>query len=234
MAPLLVVLQALAPLVEVVQRRSAKMAEALRVRPQVAVAARVGGTQPPWAGALQRALADVSDGLLAAGRVAAEMEDTCDRMLAASGNAVAQRHAKLSLDPSGLVRKGKFGGIGLFDSTLEEQVGCPDAQALRGVYAEHVLSPDSQQTFSPPNNKDLVCTPEGELFFVVGKGGIDTTSWTLKPDADPTYETAAMVHGRNAKAVAALMERGEAKEAGLCDVEMVGLRLYTGMLLLFA
>jgi hypothetical protein len=88
---------------------------------------------------------------------------------------MSQRHAKLSLDPSGLVRKGKFGGIGMFDSTLEEQVVCPDAQALRGVYDEHVLSPDSQQTFSPSNKKDLVCTPEGELFFVVGKGGIDTT-----------------------------------------------------------
>lgn len=66
----------------------------------------------------------------------------------------------------------------------------------------------------------------------MGKGGIDTTSWTLKPDATPTYAAAAMVHGRNIKAVAELIERAEAKEAGLSVAEMVGLRLYTGMLLL--
>ena len=37
------------------------------------------------------------------------------------------------MDVSGLVRKGKFGGIDLFDSTLEEQVGYMDTTALRGM-----------------------------------------------------------------------------------------------------
>ncbi len=34
---------------------------------------------------------------------------------------------------SGLIRKGKFGGIDWFDSMLEEQVGYMDATALRGI-----------------------------------------------------------------------------------------------------
>ena len=83
---------------------------------------------------------------------------------AAPENEVAQRHAKLCMDVSGLIRKGKFGGIALFDSTLEEQVGCMDAPALRGMYAEHVMhAASSAAPFSPPNNPSLTCTPEGSL-----------------------------------------------------------------------
>ena len=82
----------------------------------------------------------------------------------ATENEVAQRHAKLCMDVSGLIRKGKFGGIALFDSTLEEQVGYMDATALRGMYAEHVMdAASSAAPFSPPNNPSLTCTPEGSL-----------------------------------------------------------------------
>ena len=35
------------------------------------------------------------------------------------------------MDASGLIRKGVFGGIALFDGTLEDQVGHMDAAALR-------------------------------------------------------------------------------------------------------
>jgi pyruvate/2-oxoglutarate dehydrogenase complex dihydrolipoamide acyltransferase (E2) component len=104
-------------------------------------------------------------------RMAAEAEapavrarKACVPSVVATENEVAQRHAKLCMDVSGLIRKGKFGGIALFDSTLEEQVGCMDAPALRGMYAEHVMdAASSAAPFSPPNNPSLTCTPEGSL-----------------------------------------------------------------------
>jgi len=119
---------------------------------------------------------------------------------AAPENEVAQRHAKLCMDVSGLIRKGKFGGIAVFDSTLEEQVGCMDAPALRGMYAEHVMdAASSAAPFSPPNNPSLTCTPEGEFWYVVGEGGIDIESWTLKPEA--SYPTCASKTGHDSVAV---------------------------------
>ena len=51
----------------------------------------------------------------------------------ATANELA-RYAKLAC---GVIRKGKCGGIDLFDSMLKDQVGYMDATALRGVYAEH-------------------------------------------------------------------------------------------------
>ena len=110
-------------------------------------------------------------------------------------------------------------------------MGWADSIALRGIFAEHVLSSDSQTTFSPPNNPELVCTPERELFFVVGKDGIDTATWEIKPDAHPTYEASAMVSGRNAEHMAKLKEAVEFKQAKLTEAELVALRLYTGRLL---
>ena len=110
-------------------------------------------------------------------------------------------------------------------------MGWADSIALRGIFAEHVLSSDSQTTFSPPNNPELVCTPERELFFVVGKDGIDTATWEIKPDAHPTYEASDMVSGRNAEHMAKLKEAVEFKQAKLTEAELVALRLYTGRLL---
>jgi len=249
--------------------------------------------------------------------------DANARVVASSVNTVAQRHAKLCMDPNGLVRKGRFGDMDLFDRMLEEQVGFADVNPLRGLYAEHCISTDSHAAFSPPNNPGLVCTPEGEFFFVVGKDGVDKAMWELKPAArckrkmgsDPVVvrrgdvlvvkEDAAtveasffdsdldwdedrldlqqhawcckwkssalaatgvvlqvdelsvllehedgqtrwwpygavlmeqskplnwdcMVAGRNAKTVAELLERPEAKRARLRDAEIIALRLYSG------
>jgi len=232
------------------------------------------------------------------------------RVVASSVNAVAQRHAKLCMDPNGLVRKGRFGDMDLFDRMLEEQVGFADVNPLRGLYAEHCISTDSHAAFSPPNNPGLVCTPEGEFFFVVGDDGVDKNTWGLKPLArcdgrragsDPVvvrrgdvlmvkadaaavenwfadsnvewtgqkkfkylaatgevlqvddlsvqlahedgekawwpYGAVTMEHskpqdcmvaGRNAKTVAELLERPEAKHARLRDAEIIALRLYSG------
>ena len=132
------------------------------------------------------------------------------------------------MDPGGLVRKGKFGGIALFDSALEEQLGPMDVFPLRGLYAEHCLMPDSKKEFSPPNNPDLVCTPQGELFFVVGEEGIDIVKWELKAGAQPTCGAGSMVEGRNAKTMAQVLEAKEAKAAGLLPAELIALRTYSG------
>ena len=141
---------------------------------------------------------------------------------------MAERHRKLCMDPGGLVRKGKFGEIALFDSALEEQLGPMDVIPLRGLYAEHCRMPDSNKEFSPPNNPDLVCTPKGELFFVVGEDGIDIVKWELKAGAQPTCGAGSMVEGRNAKTMAQVLEAKEAKAAGLLPAELIALRTYSG------
>jgi len=141
---------------------------------------------------------------------------------------VAEAHAKLCLDPSGLIRRGKFGGIDLFDRPLEQQIGFMDARALRAMYEEHVLSKDSKTPFSPPHNPNLRCTPETEFGFVVGTDGIDIVTWELKPQALPTYDDDMMVEGRNAKTIEEVMSSSEAKRSGLRNVEAIALRLYSG------
>ena len=148
---------------------------------------------------------------------------------AAPENEVAQRHAKLCMDASGLIRKGKFRGIAVFDSTLEEQVGYMDALALRGMYAEHVMdAASSAAPFSPPNNPSLTCTPEGEFWYVVGKDGIDITKWEIKPGALPAEYDGCMVVGRNATPLSELLKADEAERAKLRDTELIALRLYSG------
>lgn len=150
------------------------------------------------------------------------------RVVVAAGNAVAQRHAKLCMDPSTLVRKGEFGSIELFDCQIEEQLGCMDVKSLRGIYAEHCLSPDSHKVFSPPNNPSLSCTPEEEFFFVVGKDGINQEKWELNPGARPASYPGCMVAGRNATTIAELLGRPEAAKAGLRTDELMAIRMYSG------
>ena len=132
------------------------------------------------------------------------------------------------MNPNMLVRKGKFGGIKLFNGTLEEVLGHPDAVFMRGIYSEHALSPDSHQEFTPPNNPQLRCTPKGELDFVIGEDGIDLETFEVNLDASPTYDESSLVNGRTVQLIAELMEKEEAKLAGLHIAEIVALRLYTG------
>jgi hypothetical protein len=133
------------------------------------------------------------------------------------------------MNASGLIRKGKFGGIAVFDSTLEEQVGCMDALALRSMYAEHVMdAASSAAPFSPPNNPSLTCTPEGEFWYVVGKDGIDITKWEIKPGVLPAEYDGCMVEGRNATPLSELLKADEAKRVKLRDTELIAMRLYSG------
>jgi hypothetical protein len=160
---------------------------------------------------------------------AARARKACVPSVVATANEVAQRHAKLCMDVSGLIRKGKFGGIDLFDSMLEEQVGNMDATALRGMYAEHCMdAASSNAPFSPPNNPSLVCTPEREFYYVVGEGGIDIAKWEVKPGARPAKYDGCMVEGRNATPLSELLQADEAKRAKLRDTELIALRLYSG------
>ena len=142
--------------------------------------------------------------------------------------AVAQRHAKLCMDPRVLVRKGKLGGINLFDGRLEDHTGHADVNRLRGIFSEHCLSPDSDDEFTPPNNPELRCTPKRELDFVIGKDGMDLKTFEVKVDARPTYDASSLVNERNVQPIAELMKKKEAKRAGLHIAETVALRLYTG------
>ena len=142
--------------------------------------------------------------------------------------AVAQRHAKLCMDPRVLVRKGKLGGINLCDGRLEDQTGHADVNRLRGIFSEHCLSPDSDDEFTPPNNPELRCTPKRELDFVIGKDGMDLKTFEVKVDARPTYDASSLVNERNVQPIAELMKKKEAKRAGLHIAETVALRLYTG------
>ena len=119
---------------------------------------------------------------------------------------VEETHSKLCMDPNSLVRKGKFGDIQLFDSTLDQHIGFMDARPLRAMYAEHVMAPGSQEPFSPPNHPGLICTPEGEFNFVVGEDGVDTEKWELKPGARPTCAAGSMVPGRNDAALEDLLK----------------------------
>ena len=143
---------------------------------------------------------------------------------------VEEKHSKLCMDPNSLVRKGKFGGIELFDSTLDEHIGFMDSRPLRAMYAEHVMAPGSQEPFSPPNNPDLVCTPEGEFNFVVGEDGVDTEKWELKPGARPTCAEESMVAGRNNKALEDLLKMPQVRScACVCVRACVCLRASVGV-----
>ena len=59
--------------------------------------------------------------------------------------------------------------------------------------------------------------------------GIDLKTFKLILDVRPTYDASSLVHGRNAHPIAVrLMEKEEAKRAGLRVEETLALRMYTG------
>ena len=164
---------------------------------------------------------------------AAAVEEQARADAAAGVSAVEAKHSKLCMDPNSLVRKGKFGDIRLFDSTLDEHIGFMDSRPLRAMYAEHVLAPGSQEPFSPPDDPDLVCTPEGEFNFVIGKDGVDTEKWELKPGARPTCAEGSMVAGRNNKALEDLLKMPQVRScACVCVCLPVRVRVFACVCLL--
>jgi hypothetical protein len=168
-------------------------------------------------------------------------------MLSTPGSSLAHTHATLNAavapvlpsttaDAGGLSSKFAMDinalvtfSIELFDITLQEQLGPPEADTLRAIYAEHCLEKGAKEPFYV-ENIGMTTWPEQEFWAVVGQDGIDTTKdqWTLKADAKPTLYPGYMVKGRNAKTIKELREAAEAKEARLLDVEMIALRLASG------
>ena len=137
-----------------------------------------------------------------------------------------QNQNKMCLDPSSLVRR-----VSLFDSKLQEQVGCMDVvNPLRAMYAEHCHAPDSNTVFTPSSYPALFCTPQGEFLFVVGEDGIDQREWKLKGGARPTCGSGSMVEGRNNKSLDELVTAPEAQAANLVPEEVLALRLCSGPL----
>ena len=103
------------------------------------------------------------------------------------------KHSKLCMDPNSLVRKGKFGDIRLFDSTLDEHIGFMDSRPLRAMYAEHVLAPGSQEPFSPPDDPDLVWVC-GEVLEVERLGGLVVVE-VEESDRDPVHRGQRVGYG---------------------------------------
>ena len=94
------------------------------------------------------------------------------------------------------------------------------------MYAEHVLSKDSEEEFTA-SNTGIKTTPKAEWLFVVGKEGLDTTKWEFVAGSQPSYE-GDLLKGRNARSLDELMGMEQARTSMLTSEEMVALRLYTG------
>jgi hypothetical protein len=145
------------------------------------------------------------------------------KLLSSSRRSAVQNHTKMCLNPSSLVRI-----TSLLDSKLQEQVGSMDMVPLRAIFAEHCLAPDSNTMYTPPSHPGLLCTPNGEFLFVVGKDGIDQKKWELKTGARPTCGFGSMVEDRNSKSLDELLAAPETKAAKLLPEEVLALRLCSG------
>jgi hypothetical protein len=71
-------------------------------------------------------------------------------------------------------------------------------------------------------------TPRDEFHAVVGEEGVDTDSWTLRPDAAPKCPAGGDVPGRVLRPIAYFLGCAPAKHAKLTRVEVAALRLWTG------
>jgi len=71
-------------------------------------------------------------------------------------------------------------------------------------------------------------TPRNQLHAVVGAAGVDTKSWTLRPNAAPKCLAGGDVPGRVLRPIAYFLDCAPAKHARLTSVEVAVLRLWTG------
>ena len=147
---------------------------------------------------------------------------------ASSGTDAREARGKWGMLPD--VLQGVFGGIGLFARSLEARLGGMNDNAVAGLYAEHVMAASADTPFTPQNHPTAgrPTTPKHEFRAVVGENGVDTTTWTLRPEAEPTCDADARVPGRVLKSIACFMKCEQARRAGLTHGELVALRLFTG------
>ena len=139
-------------------------------------------------------------------------------------------HSKFTQDPNFKGVRGKFAADELFAAGIDGIVGPLDVQYIRAMYNEHCLNAEASKQFTACNaGHEIKTTPEREWLFVVGRDGLDKSSWTFDVErAEPVVEEGMMVEGRNAEKLAALLRSPEVERSEVTVAEVVALRLYTG------
>ena len=147
-----------------------------------------------------------------------------------STSEVSALHSKFTQDPNFKGVRGKFAADELFAAGIDGIVGPLDVQYIRAMYNEHCLNAEASKQFTAWNaGHEIKTTPEREWLFVVGRDGLDKSSWTFDVErAEPVVEEGMMVEGRNAEKLAALLRSPEVKRSDVTVAEIVALRLYTG------
>jgi len=139
-------------------------------------------------------------------------------------------HSKFTQDPNFKGVRGKFAADELFAAGIDGIVGPLDVQYIRAMYNEHCLGAEASKQFTAWNaGHEIKTTPEREWLFVVGRDGLDKSSWTFDVErAEPVVEEGMMVEGRNAEKLAALLRSPVVERSKVTVAEVVALRLYTG------
>ena len=147
-----------------------------------------------------------------------------------STSEVSALHSKFTQDPNFKGVRGKFAADELFAAGIDGIVGPLDVQYIRAMYNEHSLNAEASKQFTAWNaGHEIKTTPEREWLFVVGRDGLDKSSWTFDVErAEPVVEEGMMVEGRNAEKLAALLRSPEVERSHVTVAEIVALRLYTG------
>jgi len=147
-----------------------------------------------------------------------------------STSEVSAMHSKFTQDPNFKGVRGKFAADELFAAGIDGIVGPLDVQYIRAMYNEHTLNAEASKQFTAWNaGHEIKTTPEREWLFVVGRDGLDKSSWTFDVErAEPVVEEGMMVEGRNAEKLAALLRSPEVERSKVTVAEVVALRLYTG------
>ena len=147
-----------------------------------------------------------------------------------STSEVSALHSKFTQDPNFKGVRGKFAADELFAAGIDGIVGPLDVQYIRAMYNEHCLNAEASKQFTAWNaGHEIKTTPEREWLFVVGRDGLDKSSWTFDVErAEPVVEEGMMVEGRNAEKLAALLRSPEVERSRVTVAEIVALRLYTG------
>ena len=147
-----------------------------------------------------------------------------------STSEVSALHSKFTQDPNFKGVRGKFAADELFAAGIDGIVGPLDVQYIRAMYNEHTLNAEASKQFTAWNaGHEIKTTPEREWLFVVGRDGLDKSSWTFDVErAEPVVEEGMMVEGRNAEKLAALLRSPEVERSKVTVAEVVALRLYTG------
>jgi hypothetical protein len=147
-----------------------------------------------------------------------------------STSEVSALHSKFTQDPNFKGVRGKFAADELFAAGIDGIVGPLDVQYIRAMYNEHCLNAEASKQFIAWNaGHEIKTTPEREWLFVVGRDGLDKSSWTFDVErAEPVVEEGMMVEGRNAEKLAALLRSPEVERSKVTVAEVVALRLYTG------